>query len=124
MAMGCSTNAIVHLVAMSRRAGCAVGLEDFDAASRKVPVIANIRPSGDTYLMEDFYYAGGLPALMNRLARHLDLSAMTVNGKSLGENIEGRSEEHTSELQSLMRISYAVFCLNKKTQQNNTQHIP
>src|SRR3546814_20852420 len=88
MAMGCSTNAIVHLVAMSRRAGCAVGLADFDAASRKVPVIANIRPSGDTYLMEDFYYAGGLPGLMSRLAgRHLDLSAATVPGRSLGENI-------------------------------------
>jgi dihydroxy-acid dehydratase len=58
MAMGCSTNAIIHVVAMSRRAGCAVGLDDFDAASHRVPVIANIRPSGDTYLMEDFHYAG------------------------------------------------------------------
>jgi dihydroxy-acid dehydratase len=91
MAMGCSTNAIIHLVAMSRRAGahCAVGLEDFDAASRKVPVIANIRPSGETYLMEDFYYAGGLRGLMNRLAPHLDLTAMTVTGRTLGENIAG-----------------------------------
>ncbi|CAM4135546.1 L-arabinonate dehydratase [Bordetella tumulicola] len=90
MAMGCSTNAIVHLVAMSRRAGCAVDLADFDEASRKVPVIANIRPSGDKYLMEDFYYAGGLPGLMSRLAKdHLDLSAMTVSGRTLGENIEG-----------------------------------
>ena len=90
MAMGCSTNAIVHLVAMSRRAGCAVDLADFDDASRKVPVIANIRPSGDKYLMEDFYYAGGLPGLMSRLAKdHLDLSAMTVSGRTLGENIEG-----------------------------------
>jgi dihydroxyacid dehydratase/phosphogluconate dehydratase len=66
MAMGCSTNAIIHLIAMARRAGHPVTLDDFDAASRKVPVIANIRPSGDTYLMEDFYYAGGLPALMKR----------------------------------------------------------
>lgn len=62
MAMGCSTNAVIHLIAMSRRAGCDVTLDDFDAASRKVPVIANVRPSGSTYLMEDFYYAGGLPA--------------------------------------------------------------
>jgi dihydroxy-acid dehydratase len=89
MAMGCSTNAIIHLVAMSRRAGHPVGLDDFDAASRKVPVIANIRPSGDKYLMEDFFYAGGLPALMSRLEGHLDLSAMTVTGKTLGENIAG-----------------------------------
>ena len=66
--MGCSTNAIIHLVAMSRRAGHAVTLDDFDAASRKVPVVANIRPSGDKYLMEDFYYAGGMRALMKRIA--------------------------------------------------------
>ncbi|HWK71640.1 MAG TPA: L-arabinonate dehydratase [Burkholderiaceae bacterium] len=89
MALGCSTNAIIHLIAMARRAGCPVDLDDFDAASRKVPVIANIRPSGDTYLMEDFYYAGGLPGLMSRLHEYLDLSAMTVTGKTLGRNIEG-----------------------------------
>ncbi|WCM93112.1 L-arabinonate dehydratase [Acidovorax sp. NCPPB 2350] len=91
MAVGCSTNAIVHLVAMSRRAGahCAVTLEDFDAASRRVPVIANVRPSGETYLMEDFYYAGGLPGLMSRLRGHLRLEAATVTGRTLGENIEG-----------------------------------
>ncbi|HVJ60851.1 MAG TPA: L-arabinonate dehydratase [Burkholderiaceae bacterium] len=89
MAEGCSTNAIIHLVAMSRRAGpeCAVTLEDFDAASRKVPVIANIRPSGDTYLMEDFYYAGGMLGLLSRLKGHLHLDAMTVTGKPIGENI-------------------------------------
>ena len=87
MAMGCSTNAIIHLIAMSRRASRPIDLEDFDAASRRVPVIANIRPSGDTYLMEDFYYAGGLPAMLNRISSHLDLSALTVNGRTLGENI-------------------------------------
>ncbi|MEY4246218.1 MAG: hypothetical protein RLZZ245_3803 [Verrucomicrobiota bacterium] len=87
MAMGCSTNAIIHLIAMSRRAGCPIDLEDFDAASRRVPVIANIRPSGNAYLMEDFYYAGGLPAMLNRISSHLDLSAQTVNGRTLGENI-------------------------------------
>jgi dihydroxy-acid dehydratase len=89
MAMGCSTNAIVHLVAMSRRAGHAVGLDDFDAMSRKVPVIANIRPSGTTYLMEDFFYAGGLPAMLERMRVHLDTGALTVNGRTLGENIAG-----------------------------------
>ena len=67
MAMGCSTNAVIHIIAMARRAGFAITLDHFDAASRKIPVIANIRPSGDKYLMEDFYYAGGLLGLMSRL---------------------------------------------------------
>lgn len=89
MAMGCSTNAVIHLVAMSRRAGCPVSLDDFDAASRDIPVIANVRPSGDTYLMEDFYYAGGLSALMERLGERLQLGELTVTGRSLGENIAG-----------------------------------
>jgi len=82
MAMGCSTNAVVHLIAMARRAGHDVRLEDFDAASRKVPVIANIRPSGDKYLMEDFYYAGGLLALMSRLKGFLDLSQINAAGET------------------------------------------
>ncbi|MGL4967155.1 MAG: L-arabinonate dehydratase [Inquilinus sp.] len=89
MAMGCSTNAIIHLVAMARRAGHDVGLDDFDAASRTVPVIANVRPSGDQYLMEDFFYAGGLPGLMTRLRGHLKLDALTVSGRTVGENIAG-----------------------------------
>jgi dihydroxyacid dehydratase/phosphogluconate dehydratase len=75
MAMGCSTNAIIHLIAMARRAGQDIGLDDFEIASRKVPVIANVRPSGDTYLMEDFFYAGGLPGLMSRIKEHLHLDA-------------------------------------------------
>ena len=81
MAMGCSTNAVIHILAMARRAGHAIGLEDFDSASRTVPVIANIRPSGDRYLMEDFYYAGGLLGLMRRLSGSLDLSQITVTGR-------------------------------------------
>jgi dihydroxy-acid dehydratase len=109
MAMGCSTNAIIHLVAMSRRAGahCTVGLDDFDTASRKVPVIANIRPSGDTYLMEDFYYAGGLPALMNRLAPHLRLEALTVTGRSLGDNIADAQVHNDDVIRPLDRPLYA-----------------
>src|SRR5450631_1647983 len=87
MAMGCSTNAIIHVIAMARRAGCDIGLDDFEKASRTVPVIANIRPSGDKYLMEDFFYAGGLRGLMMRLREKLDLEAMTVTGHTLGENI-------------------------------------
>ncbi|MGJ5140352.1 L-arabinonate dehydratase [Bradyrhizobium oligotrophicum] len=87
MAMGCSTNAIIHVIAQARRAGADIGLDDFEAASRKVPVLANVRPSGDTYLMEDFYYAGGLPGLMNRMTEHLHLECLTVNGRTLGDNI-------------------------------------
>ena len=87
MAMGCSTNAIIHLIAQARRAGHDVGLDDFEKASRLVPVIANVRPSGDRYLMEDFFYAGGLPALMTRIKDELHLDCMTVTGRTLGENI-------------------------------------
>ena len=89
MAMGCSTNAIIHLIAQARRAGQDIGLDDFEKASRTVPVIANVRPSGDTYLMEDFFYAGGLPGLMSRISEHLHLDCVTVTGKTLGENIDG-----------------------------------
>jgi len=89
MAMGCSTNAIIHLIAMARRAGQDIGLSDFEAASRVIPVLANIRPSGERYLMEDFYYAGGLPGLMSRLTRHLSLDALTIEGCTLGAAIEG-----------------------------------
>ncbi|KAA2212313.1 L-arabinonate dehydratase [Teichococcus oryzae] len=89
MAMGCSTNAIIHLIAMARRAGQDIGLDDFERYSRKVPVIGNVRPSGNAYLMEDFYYAGGIKALMNRITEHLDLSCLTCTGRTLGENIEG-----------------------------------
>lgn len=89
MATGCSTNAIIHLVAMARRAGVDWGLDDIDRIGHEVPVLANIRPSGSEYLMEDFFYAGGLPALMNELGDTLDTSVMTVNGKTLGDNIAG-----------------------------------
>ncbi len=89
MATGCSTNAIIHLVAMARRGGIDLTMDDLDRAGREVPVIANIRPSGSTYLMEDFYYAGGLRGLMSRLTERLDLSAMTVSGDPLGETLKG-----------------------------------
>ena len=88
MASGCSTNAIIHLIAIARRAGLDLGLDDFDRLSKEIPVLANIRPTGDTYLMEDFYYAGGLPALLKQIEGELDLSVMTVDGKTLGECIE------------------------------------
>ncbi|HZR67561.1 MAG TPA: L-arabinonate dehydratase [Burkholderiales bacterium] len=88
LACGGSTNAVIHLIAMARRAGIALDLQRFDALSRKVPVIANLRPAGK-YLMEDFYYAGGLPALLASIGDLLDLSAKTITGQTLGENIAG-----------------------------------
>ena len=106
MAMGCSTNAIIHLIAQARRAGQDIGLDDFERASRKVPVIANVRPSGDTYLMEDFYYAGGLPGLMSRVKDHLHLDAITVTGKSLGENI-ARAEVYNDDV--IRTVETAIY---------------
>lgn len=88
MATGCSTNAVIHLIAMARRASIPLSLDDLDKKSRITPVIANIRPAGEKYLMEDFFYAGGLPALMRRLGNKLHLNITTVSGLSLGENIK------------------------------------
>jgi dihydroxy-acid dehydratase len=87
MAIGGSTNAIIHIIAMAGRAGIKLPLERFDEISRKTPVIANLRPSGE-YLMEDFYDAGGLLALLNQIRGMLHLDCKTVNGKTLGQNIE------------------------------------
>jgi dihydroxy-acid dehydratase len=111
MAMGCSTNAIVHLIAMSRRAGHPVTLDDFDAASRRVPVVANIRPSGDTYLMEDFFYAGGLPAMLERIRGHLNTEARTVNGRTIGQNIEGAEVFNDDVIRPLENPIYAEGAL-------------
>ena len=88
MALGGSTNGVIHLIAMARRAGVALGLDRFDAIGRRTPVLANIRPTG-AFLMEDFFYAGGLPALLTRMSGLIDLDQRTVNGRSLGENIAG-----------------------------------
>jgi dihydroxy-acid dehydratase len=88
LALAGSTNAVIHILALAGRAGIKLALDRFDQLSAKTPVLANIRPSGK-YLMEDFYYAGGLSALLKALAPELDLSARTVTGKTLGENISG-----------------------------------
>lgn len=87
MATGCSTNAVVHLIAMARRAGVNLSLDDLDALGRETPLLANVRPSGKDYLMEDFYFAGGLRALMKQIADRLDTGALTVSGATLGESI-------------------------------------
>ncbi len=88
LALGGSTNAVVHMVAVARRAGIALALDRFDELARRTPLVANIRPAGQ-YLMEDFYYAGGLRALLGDIADLLALDARTVNGRTLGENIAG-----------------------------------
>ena len=111
MAMGCSTNAIIHLIAQARRAGQDIGLDDFEAASRKVPVIANVRPSGDRYLMEDFFYAGGLPGLMSRLTAHLHLDCLTVTGRTLGENIAAAEVYNDDVIRRLTEPIYAEGAL-------------
>src|ERR1700709_1807490 len=111
MAMGCSTNAIIHLIAQARRAGQDIGLDDFQIATRKVPVIANVRPSGDKYLMEDFFYAGGLPGLMSRIREHLHLDVMTVTGRTLGENIAGAEVYNDDVIRTVANPIYAEGAL-------------
>ncbi len=96
MAIGGSTNAIVHLIAMAGRASVSLPLETFDAISRKTPYLLDVRPSG-RFLMEDFYYAGGLRALLNVMRPHLHTDCPTINGKSLGENITD-AEVHDEEV--------------------------
>ncbi|MBO0126268.1 L-arabinonate dehydratase [Agrobacterium sp. OT33] len=107
MATGCSTNAVVHLIAMARRAGVPMTLDELDELGRITPLIANVRPSGKDYLMEDFYYAGGLRALMKQLESRLDCSALTVTGRSMGENLEGAKVYNDDVIRSLDNPVYA-----------------
>jgi dihydroxy-acid dehydratase len=102
MALAGSTNAVIHLIAMAGRAGVSITLDDFDAWSRKVPVIANVRPSGE-HLMEDFFYAGGLPALLKQLEPHLRLDALTVNGGTLGDDLAGAAVFNADVIRPLYR---------------------
>ena len=85
-ATGGSTNFVIHLLAIAGRIGVDLHLDDFDKFSLNIPLLANIQPSG-AHFMEDLYYAGGLPALMNQMKKHLHTSSITVNGKTVGENI-------------------------------------
>ncbi len=88
LALGGSTNAIVHMIALARRAGVPLDLARFDELARRTPVLANVRPSGK-YLMEDFFYAGGLRGMLSQLTDLLDTSALTISGRSLGEDLKG-----------------------------------
>jgi dihydroxy-acid dehydratase len=88
LALGGSTNAVVHMVAVARRAGIPMTIDRFDELARRTPLVANIRPAGK-FLMEDFFYAGGLRALMAEITDLLSLSERTVNGRALGDNLAG-----------------------------------
>ena len=88
LALGGSTNSIVHLIAMAKRASIPLSLDRFDELARKTPVLANLRPSGK-YLMEDFYYAGGLRAFLVQLGAAIDGTQKTISGKTLGDDIAG-----------------------------------
>jgi dihydroxy-acid dehydratase len=100
-ALSGSTNALIHLIAMAGRAGIKLKLDRFDELSRKTPVLANVRPAGQKYLMEDFYYAGGLRALLAVLKDKLDLGCLTVNGRTLGENIAGAKVYNTDVIRPI-----------------------
>jgi dihydroxy-acid dehydratase len=100
MAIGGSTNAIIHLIAMARRVGIQLDLKSFDKISSGVPLLANVKPSGD-FVMEDFYFAGGLRALMLELSERLHLEQLTVNGRTLGDNLEGAKNYNTDVIHPL-----------------------
>lgn len=100
MAIGGSTNAIIHLVALAGRLGLELSLEKFDEISRQTPFIVNVRPSGE-YLMEDLYYAGGLPVVMKELEPLLHNSAITVTGRSIEENIAGATCHNREVIRTL-----------------------
>lgn len=101
MALGGSTNAIIHIIALARRAGIKVTMDDFDRISKEIPVIANIRPSGNKYVMEDFYFAGGVLGLMNRLQDFLHVEEKTVSGKTIGEVIANAEVYHDDVIRNL-----------------------
>ena len=100
MAIGGSTNGIIHLLAIAHRAGLTLDLERFDKISQGIPLLANVKPSGQ-YVMEDFYFAGGLRALMQQLKDRLKLSAKTINGRTLGENLQGAEIYHDDVIRPL-----------------------
>src|SRR5262245_57163982 len=99
MAIGGSTNAIIHLIALAGRAGYQLGLKRFDEISLRTPMIANLRPSGE-FLMEDFYYAGGLRALLKQLSDSLQLDCLTVSGQTLGSSIQDARVTNDSVIRS------------------------
>ena len=102
MATGASTNVVIHLIAIARRAGVDLTLDDFDHISKETPVIANLKPGGD-YTVEDLYHAGGIVAVMKELEPLLDTSVMTANGKTLKENLKGVEVKDHDVIRSLSK---------------------
>jgi dihydroxy-acid dehydratase len=100
LALGGSTNAVIHLMALAGRAGLKLTLDHLDELSKSTPVLANLRPSGK-YLMEDFYYAGGLSALLQALSPHLRLDSTTVTGRTIGENVAGSKVFNSDVIRSV-----------------------
>jgi L-arabonate dehydrase len=99
-AIGGSTNAVIHLVAMARRIGVELSIDDFDKLASDLPCLVNLQPSGK-FLMEDFCYAGGLPVVMKEISQHLHLNAITSNGRTVGENIADAVNYNTEVIQPL-----------------------
>ncbi|MCX4232715.1 L-arabinonate dehydratase [Streptomyces ortus] len=97
LGLGGSTNAVIHLIAMAGRAGARLTLDDFDRIARKVPVLANVRPGGQRYLMEDFHFAGGLPGFLSRITDLLHLDRPTVSHDSLREQL-APAQVHNDEV--------------------------
>lgn len=99
-AIGGSTNAVIHLIAIARRIGVELAIEDFDRLGSELPCLVNLQPSGK-HLMEDFCYAGGLPVVMKEIREHLHLDAVTANGKTVGENIADAQNWNKEVIQPL-----------------------
>jgi len=99
-AIGGSTNAVIHLIAIARRIGVQLAIEDFDRLASELPCLVNLQPSGK-YLMEDFCYAGGLPVVMKEISQHLHLDAITANGRKVGENIADAENYNTEVIKPL-----------------------
>jgi L-arabonate dehydrase len=99
-AIGGSTNAVIHLIAIARRIGVELKIEDFDRLASELPCLVNLQPSGK-FLMEDFCYAGGLPVVMKEISQHLHLDAVTANGRTVGENIADAQNYNTEVIQPL-----------------------
>jgi dihydroxy-acid dehydratase len=99
-AIGGSTNAVIHLIAMAGRIGIKLELDDFDRLASELPCLVNLQPSGK-FLMEDFCYAGGLPVVMKEIAQHLHLDAITANGQTIGQNIADAQNYNTEVIKPL-----------------------
>ena len=99
-AIGGSTNAVIHLIAIARRIGVQLAIEDFDRLASELPCLVNLQPSGK-YLMEDFCYAGGLPVVMKEIAQHLHLDAITASGRKVGENIADAQNYNAEVIKTL-----------------------